>query len=331
LSQQSTKSEWRKNIKPYENTDLKHSVWQMVNTLIPFFILWYVAYLSLSISYAITLILSVVAGGFLVRIFIIFHDCCHKSFFNSRMANNILGVCTGILTFFPYHKWANEHNIHHATSANLDKRGTGDIWTLTITEYISSSWLKRFTYRLYRNPILMFGLGPTLVFLIQNRFNRKGAKLKERLNTYFTNISLVFILGILCWVIGWQSFLLIEIPIFLISGAAGVWLFFIQHTFEDSYFEREAEWCYVKAAMEGSSFYKLPSVLRWMTGNIGFHHIHHLSSRIPNYNLQKVHEQNPIFQQTKTITLMKSLESIKMCIWDEGNKKFITFKEASKY
>jgi omega-6 fatty acid desaturase (delta-12 desaturase) len=302
-------------------------VWQIINTLVPFFLLWYFAYLSLSISYWITIVIAIIAGGFLIRIFIIFHDCCHKSFFKNRMANEIVGTLTGILTCCSYFQWGHSHSVHHATSGNLNKRGTGDIWTLTVEEYVALSPLRRLVYRLYRNPFIMFTIGPIYIFLIDYRFNRKRAGAKERINTYITNLSIVGIAGLLCWMIGWQSFLLVQGPIFFLSAVAGIWLFYVQHQFEETYFETEANWDYVKAAMHGSSFYKLPKVLHWITGNIGFHHIHHLSPRVPNYYLEAVHNKNPLLQEVRTITLVSSLRSLRFRIWDEHSRKFIGFKE----
>ncbi|WP_216829667.1 fatty acid desaturase [Alkalihalobacterium elongatum] len=320
-------SQLRKQIAPYEKSNTKASVWQVFNTLIPFFILWIFAYLSLSVSYVLTFMICVVAAGFLVRIFIIFHDCCHQSFFKNRRANQILGTITGIMTFVPYEQWKHSHSIHHATSSNLNKRGIGDVWVLTVDEYIRSSFWRKLGYRIYRNPFVMFVLGPIYIFLIDYRFNAKDARLKERINTYVTNVSIVAIIGVLCWTIGWQAFLLIQGPIFLISGSLGIWLFYVQHQFEDSYFENEEEWDYVKAALEGSSYYKLPRVLQWLTGNIGFHHIHHLSPRVPNYKLEEVHNNHQALQDVQTITIRSSLKSLHFRLWDEKNKRFIGFKE----
>jgi omega-6 fatty acid desaturase (delta-12 desaturase) len=302
-------------------------VWQIINTLVPFFLLWYFAYLSLSISYWITIVIAIIAGGFLIRIFIIFHDCCHKSFFKNRMANEIVGTLTGILTCCSYFQWRHSHSVHHATSGNLNKRGTGDIWTLTVEEYVALSPLRRLVYRLYRNPFIMFTIGPIYIFLIDYRFNRKRAGAKERINTYITNLSIVGIAGLLCWMIGWQSCVLVQGPILFLSAVAGIWLFYVKHQFEETYFETEANWDYVKAAMHGSSFYKLPKVLHWITGNIGFHHIHHLSPRVPNYYLEAVHNKNPLLQDVRTITLASSLRSLRFRIWDEHSRKFIGFKE----
>jgi omega-6 fatty acid desaturase (delta-12 desaturase) len=318
---------WRKSLIPYEKPHLKSSVWQLINTIVPFFALWYLAYLSLSVSFWLTLAIAIPAGGFLVRIFIIFHDCCHHSFFKSRKANAIIGTITGILTCCPYNQWKHTHSIHHATSGNLHRRGVGDVWTLTTEEYLSSSLLRRMVYRLYRNPFIMFGFGPIYIFLIDYRFNRKRVGLAERMNTYLTNLSMACVAGLLCWLIGWQEFLLVQGPIFFISGVAGIWLFYVQHQFENTYFEKEEEWDYVMAALQGSSYYKLPRILQWITGNIGFHHIHHLSPRVPNYYLQQVHNSNPSLQKVQTINILSSLSSLRYRLWNEDSKKFVGFRE----
>ncbi|QBJ70195.1 fatty acid desaturase [Bacillus anthracis] len=302
-------------------------MWQLINTVVPFIILWYLAYKSLSVSYLLAVVPSLLAAGFMTRIFIIFHDCTHYSFFKSRRANRIVGTCMGVLTLFPFDQWGHDHAIHHATSGNLDKRGTGDIWTLTVDEYVAAPLRLRLAYRLYRNPFVMFGLGPIYVFLLKNRFNRKGARQKERMNTYLTNIIIVAVVAILCWAIGWQSFLLVHGTIFLIAGSVGIWLFYVQHTFEDSYFEEDRDWEYVKAAVEGSSFYKLPKILQFLTGNIGFHHVHHLSPRVPNYKLEEAHNNTLPLKNVPTITLATSLRSLRFRLWDEKSNNFVSFKD----
>lgn len=317
----------KKSVVPFEKSDSKSSIRQLFNTLLPFVLLWYAAYWSLSVSYWLTIPIVIVASGFVIRTFIIFHDCCHNSFFKNRKANDILGTITGILTLCPYRQWRHSHTVHHASSSNLDKRGVGDIWILTIEEYIAAPlWLK-IAYRIYRNPFVMFGFGPIYTFMIQYRFNRKGAKRAERLNTYLTNIGIVLLYALLCWAVGWQNFLLIQVPIFWLSGALGIWLFYVQHQFEDTYFENEEEWDYVKAAVEGSSYYQLPKVLQWMTGNIGFHHVHHLSPRVPNYHLETVHNTSLPLQKATTISLATSLKALKFRLWDEENKRFVSFKD----
>ncbi|PWA11978.1 fatty acid desaturase [Pueribacillus theae] len=317
----------RRSVAPYEKSNTTSSMRQLFNTIPPFFLLWVFAYQSLTISIWLTIPLAIVAAGFLVRSFIIFHDCTHNSFLNSKKANNILGTLLGILTLFPYEKWKREHAIHHATNSNLDKRGTGDIWVMTIEEYAAASFWQRLAYRMYRNPFVMFGLGPFFLFLVSNRMNRKDAKRKEQLNTHIINVSIVAIYALLVWLIGWQPFLIIQGTILFISGSLGIWLFYVQHQFEDSYFENKDEWNYVKAAIDGSSYYKLSKVLQWLTGNIGYHHVHHLSPRVPNYNLEKVHNTSPLLQQVTTITLWSSLKSIRFRLYDEKNKKFVSFKE----
>jgi acyl-lipid omega-6 desaturase (Delta-12 desaturase) len=316
----------KKEMAPYEKAELRKSIWQLINTFIPFLGLWYLAYISMEVSYVLTLVLSVLGAGFLVRIFIIFHDCCHYSFFKSKRANRIVGTITGIITLFPFRKWQHEHAIHHATSSNLDKRGTGDIWLLTVEEYRNASFLKRIGYRLYRNPFIMLFFGPIYSFLIVNRFNRKGAKRKERLNTYFINGMIVLLYGLLIWLIGWKAFLLVQVPIFMLSGTAGIWLFYIQHTFEQSYFEVDKKWEFVKAAVEGSSYYQLPKVLQWLTGNIGYHHVHHLNPRVPNYKLEKAHNQSEALQHAPLISLTTSLKALKFRLWDEKKGNFVTYR-----
>ncbi|GIP59663.1 fatty acid desaturase [Paenibacillus sp. FSL W8-0186] len=320
-------SDLKKNVAPYEEIDMKSSVRQLINTLLPLALLWYGAYLSLSVSYWLTLPITIIAGGFLVRTFIIFHDCCHQSFFKSRLANEILGTITGVLTLCPYQQWKNTHSIHHATSSNLDKRGVGDMWLLTIDEYMAASAWTKFVYRMYRNPFMMLVIGPIYIFLVAYRFNRKDARRKERISTYVTNVALVGLYGLLIWAIGWQAFLLVQLPIFFVSGMLGIWLFYVQHQFEHSYFEHDEEWEYVNAAVEGSSYYKLPKILQWITGNIGFHHVHHLSPKVPNYNLEKAHEATPPLQKATTITIRTSLKSLRFRLWDERSKTFISFKE----
>jgi acyl-lipid omega-6 desaturase (Delta-12 desaturase) len=319
------KGGWRNAIAPYERPSVKRSVWQIINTCVPFFLLWYGAYRSLTVSYWLTLALAVPAAGLLVRIFIIFHDCCHGSFFANRTANEIVGTLTGILTLCPYDQWRHSHAVHHATSGNLDRRGMGDIWTLTVQEYLERSPLQRLGYRLYRNPLIMFGLGPLFVFTMQYRLNRKGAGQSERRNTYLVNLGIASLVALLCWGVGWQAFLLVHGPIFLLSGAAGFWLFYVQHQFEGTYFEQGNNWDYVRAALEGSSFYKLPKVLDWFTGSIGFHHIHHLSPKVPNYMLEQAHAENPLFQAVPPVSLGSSLRSLRFRIWDEHRKQLVGF------
>lgn len=317
----------RKHSVPFARTNTAASIRQLLNTLLPFLLLWTLAYASLSVSYWLTLPIAVLAACFLVRTFIIFHDCCHQSFFQSRKANDVLGNLTGVLTHFPYEQWKNAHNIHHATSGNLDKRGVGDMWIMTAEEYLASPPLRKLTYRLYRNPFVMLALGPLLVFVISNRMNRTGAKRREKLNTYLINLGILALYAGLVALFGWKSVLLVQAPILWVAGMMGIWLFYVQHQFEDSYFENDDKWSFVKAAVEGSSYYQLPRPLQWITGNIGFHHVHHLNPKVPNYNLEKTHLAIPPLQKAMTITLRSSLRSLRFRLWDENAKTFISFRE----
>lgn len=330
MSKEKTK-QLHKDVAPFAKSDLKKSVRQLLNTIPPVFILWFLAYKSLDVSIFLTIGLAVIAAFFIVRTFIIFHDCTHGSFFRNKKANDITGTITGVLTLFPYEKWKREHSIHHATSSNLDKRGVGDIWVMTVEEYAQASKWQRLGYRFYRNPLVLFGLGPLYLVLISSRINRKDARRKERMNTYLTNAILIVLYSAVIWMTGWQAFLLIQGVMMFTAAMLGIWLFYIQHTFEDSYFEEESEWDYVKAAVEGSSYYQLPRVLQWATGNIGFHHVHHLAPRVPNYNLEMAHELTPPLHKATTITLKTSLESLRYRLYDPANKRFVTFKEAKQF
>lgn len=319
-----------KSVRPFTFADNKKSIFQILNTILPLLVLWTLAYLSIPYSILLTLALSVIASGFIIRTFIIFHDCTHGSFFHNKKLNDTLGIITGVLTLFPYEKWKREHAIHHASSSNLDARGVGDIWVMTVEEYKNASKWQRLMYRVYRNPVVLFGLGPIYLVLISGRINRKEARKKERRNTYLMNLLIVLFYGTIFFFVGWKAFLLVQVVSMYIGASLGIWLFYIQHTFEDSYFEEESEWDYVKAAVDGSSYYKLPALFQWLTGNIGYHHVHHLAPRVPNYNLEDAHESTPPLHQVTTITLKTSLESLKYRVYDPDNKVFITFKETKR-
>jgi omega-6 fatty acid desaturase (delta-12 desaturase) len=311
----------------YQTADTWKSVWQLVNSLVPFLVLWYVMILSLQVGYWLTLLLAVPTAGFLVRLFIIQHDCGHGSFFNARKANDTVGLLCSVITMTPYYYWQRSHAIHHASAGNLEHRGIGDVYTMTVNEYLQQSTWGKFKYRFFRNPLFLFGLVPTLMFVVLQRFPTGAQKLKRvRASVYWTNVALVILFGGLMALFGWQAVLLVHAPVIIISSSVGTWLFFVQHQFEDTYWADENSWDYTMAALQGSSYYKLPKVLQWFTGNIGFHHIHHLSPRIPNYLLEKCHEENPLFQQTVVLTLRSSLRSIFLTLWDEEQKKLISFR-----
>lgn len=321
---------WRAIVLKYQQPSLWRAVWQLVDTLGPYVLLWYLMYCSLAWSYWVTFALAVLAGLFLVRIFIIFHDCGHGSFFKSRLANDIVGFITGVLTLTPYYHWRWEHAIHHASSGDLDRRGTGDLWTLTVEEYLKSSRWRRFAYRLARNPFVLFGLAPIYLLLIQQRFSAAKAHPRERQSVRWMNLAILGVAAALSWVFGIAAYVLIQLVIVMIGGGVGIWMFYVQHQFEDVYWERDGNWDYTAAALQGSSFYKLPRILQWFSGNIGFHHIHHLSPRIPNYNLERCHQADPLFQEVKPLTLFSSLKSLGVHLWDEQRGKLIGFRQLRK-
>ncbi len=321
---------WVSIIRKYNQPDNRKSIWQIINSLGPYIILWVAMYYSLSISYWLTLGLSLIAAGFMVRLFIVFHDCGHGSFFKSTRANRIVGIITGTLAFTPYDRWHKDHAIHHNTVGNLDKRGTGDVWTLTVDEYETMTPWKRFTYRVYRHPFILFGIGPFLLFVLWFRFNKKGASSKERWNTYLTNLIIVAISGTLILLIGWKAFLMIQIPVTFIATSAGTWLFYVQHQFEDVVWEHDDSWNYKEIALQGSSFLKAPKILQWFSGNIGFHHVHHLGPKIPNYNLERCHRENTLFSSIKPVTLIKGIGTMKFKLWNEKINRLITFRQFRK-
>ncbi len=317
---------WKTIVLKYAHPDIRKSIWQIINSLVPYIFLWFLMYKSLAYSYLLTLLLSILASGFLIRIFIIFHDCGHSSFFRSSKANNIVGAIMGIITFTPYNSWHHQHWIHHVTSANLDKRGTGDVWTLTVKEYMNATPMQRFIYRAFRNPFIMFTVGPLVVIFIKNRFSRKQMSGKEKSNIYYTNAILLVMSALISLVIGIKAFLLIQLPILFISHSVGIWLFYIQHQYDDVSWKRQENWDYKTAALTGSSFLKLPPVLQWFTGNIGFHHIHHLSSRIPNYNLKACHYENKIFSSIRPVRLFSTFRALYLSLWDEAELRLTSFK-----
>jgi omega-6 fatty acid desaturase (delta-12 desaturase) len=317
---------WKEIVLQCQKPSKWRALWQMVNTLGSYALLWYLMYRSLAVSFWIALPLAILAGAFLVRVFIIFHDCGHGSFFKSRTANDVVGFITGMLTFTPYYHWRWEHAIHHASAGHLDKRGTGDVWTMTVQEYLGSSRWKRFAYRLARNPVVLFVIAPLYLFVIRQRFVSAKANRKERWSVYWMNLAILGMAAGLSAIFGIVPYLIIQLTAMAVAGSAGIWLFYVQHQFEDVYWERSDQWDYTAAALQGSSFYKLPKILQWFSGNIGFHHIHHLSSRIPNYNLERCHRAHPLFQSVKPITFFSSLKSLTFRLWDEKNKKLISFR-----
>ena len=321
---------WQKLVEPYAQSNLSKSVWQVINTLVPYFVLWAVMVWSLQVSYWLTLALSIPTAGFLMRTFILFHDCGHGSFFKSRRANDALGVILGVLTFTPYYHWRHEHAIHHATSGNLDRRGMGDVPTMTLQEYVAAPGWKRAGYRVLRYPLFLFSIGALSMFLLVHRFWAPGAGRRERLSVIYTNLALLALFVIMGAWIGFKEIVLVYLPIAVMSSATGVWMFYVQHQFEGVYWEHKSQWSFTRAGVQGSSFYKLPAILQWFTGSIGFHHIHHLSPRIPNYSLEKCHQENPALQ-IEPLTILGSLKSLRLRLWDETTGQLVGFDAVKKH
>jgi len=321
--------QWRPVVAKYAQPDLWRSIWQVVNTLIPYFALFYLSMRSLEISFWLTLPLSILTAGFMVRTFIIFHDCGHGSFFKSKTANTWLGRITGLLTFTPYYRWRHDHAIHHATAGDLDRRGTGDVYTMTVKEYLAAPWWKKFGYRVMRQPIFMFFFGSLIVFVITQRIPSSNGK-RENASVWWTNLALAGLITGMCLLFGWQAYVIVQLLVLFFGASAGIWLFYIQHNFEGVYWETHSQWDYFKASLQGSSFYKLPAILRWFSGNIGYHHIHHLGAKIPNYNLPRAYKENPIFH-VKPLTILSSLKSLTLRLYDEETRKLVGWSVLKRY
>ena len=316
---------------PYRQPDQLRSVAELVVTSVTFVALWAAAWWALSISYLLTLVISVPAAAFLVRLFLIKHDCGHGAFFHNRGVNDWLGRILGVVTLTPYQIWRHSHAIHHATTGNLDKRGVGDIDTLTVREYQARSSGRRLAYRLYRHPLIMFVVGPAYHFLFRNRLplRIRNAGQQYWISAMGTNAAIALVAGPMIYFLGVGPFLLVQLPITLTAASIGVWIFYVQHQFEDTYWAEDNSWESPNAALYGSSHYDLPGILRWITAYIGMHQVHHLSSRIPFYRLPQVLRDFPELSRIRHITIMESLNCIKLRLWDEGRRKLVSFSEAS--
>jgi omega-6 fatty acid desaturase (delta-12 desaturase) len=323
-------SKWKSIIADFQKPSLGRATWQIVNTIGLYLAVWVAMFFTHQISWWLTIPLAIFNGGLMVRIFIIFHDCGHGSFFKSRRANDILGLITGMLTNTPYHHWKWEHSIHHASSGHLERRGVGDVWTLTVEEYIASSRWKKFAYRMARNPLILFVVAPMVLFVILERFPSSKASPREKRSVHIMNGAILALALSLIAIFGFLPWLIIQLTVLVVAYSSGVWLFYVQHQFEDAYWEHGDEWDYTAAALQGSSFYKLPKILQWFSGNIGYHHIHHLSPRIPNYNLERCHYSDPMLSEIKPLTLFTSIKSINYRLWDEKAKKLIGFRQMKR-
>jgi omega-6 fatty acid desaturase (delta-12 desaturase) len=323
---------WTRKLRRYGKPEPLRGASELAITLIPFVTGWFLMFLALANGqlwlYALLLLPTT---AFLVRLFMIQHDCGHGSFLTNRWANDCVGRAIGVLTLTPYHTWRRGHAIHHATAGNLDRRGIGDVNTLTVAEYLARSRWGRLRYRLYRHPGVMFGLGPLYLFVLRNRipigFMRAGWK--PWFSTMSTNVATAALIGLMIWAVGVEQFLLIQVPIVLLAAAAGIWLFYVQHQFSDTFWARGGRWTMGEAGLHGSSYYELPAVLQWFTANIGVHHVHHLSSRIPFYRLPHVLRDYPELSGIGRITLWQSLQGLRLVLWDEERERLISLQELS--
>jgi omega-6 fatty acid desaturase (delta-12 desaturase) len=319
---------WRDSLAPFAKPSLARSLADIATSVVPYLVLSAVMYFTLDVSYLIALALAPLAAGFLLRTYIIFHDCAHGSFFASKRANTYLGIFTGLLVWTPFQAWKHDHAVHHATSGDLDRRGTGDVPTFTVQEYYSWPWQKRLGYRLFRNPLIMFGLGPIYSMIVGPRIWKKSQRPRVRKSIIFTNVALLLYVGGLCLLMGPLEYLMVWGPPALLAGSAGVFLFYVQHQFEDAYWQRADDWSYADAALRGSSYLRLPKILQFFTGNIGLHHVHHLTARIPNYKLQAAHDANPVFHDVPTLTLWDGIKATRLKLYDTDTGRMLTWHEA---
>jgi acyl-lipid omega-6 desaturase (Delta-12 desaturase) len=319
---------WHDTLAVYARPSFRRGLLQIATSAVPYVALCVAMYVTLGISRVATIALAIPAAGFLVRVFVVFHDCAHGSLFPSKRANARVGTVLGLFVLSPFRRWRHDHAVHHATSGDLDRRGVGDIITLTVAEYRARSPRARLGYRLLRHPLVMFGLGPVFAMIVGPRIVARGARPRMRNSVLATDAVLVILVGSLCWLIGWEKFLIVWAPAALLAGSVGIWLFYVQHQFEDAYWQSGAEWTYADAALQGSSYLKLPKLLQFFTGNIGLHHVHHLNARIPNYNLQRAHDASPMFAAVPTLSLWDGLRAVRLKLWDEEAGRLVTFAQA---
>ena len=326
-----TTSDWttiRDGLAPYAQARTIRSLRDIATSVVPYLVLSGAMLASLQVSYLITLALAVPTAGFLVRTFIVFHDCTHGSFLPGKRANTWVGTVVGLLTFSSFACWRHAHLVHHGSAGDLDRRGVGDLPTKTVAEYRADSERARRAYRVFRHPLVMFGVGPFVALIVQPRIVPSSASARIKRRVHATNLALVALVGGVCLLIGWQAYLLIEFPTVMIAGAVGIWLFFVQHQFEDVYWADTDTWSYADAALRGSSYLKLPQPLQFFTGNIGLHHVHHLSPGIPNYNLQRAHDENAVFADVPVLTLRQGLRAVRLKLYDTERRRMVTIAQA---
>jgi omega-6 fatty acid desaturase (delta-12 desaturase) len=329
-SARAPRNTWKADLAPYARPDVRKSVIDLLTSVVPYIALFVAMYFSLDVSYWLTLALAIPASGFLLRTYIVFHDCAHGNFMPTKRGNQIVGVFAALLVYTPFAAWRHSHAMHHASAGDLDRRGDGDVPTMTVDEYASASSWKRFEYRATRNPFVLLTIGPIISLVIGPRIWRKTDRPRIKRSIIGTNITLAVLVAALCVVMGPLNFLLVQFPMVLLAGGAGVWLFFVQHQFEDAYWESSETWDYAEAALQGSSYLRLPKVLQYFSGNIGLHHVHHLSAKVPNYHLQAAHDATPIFAEVPVLTLREAMRSTRLKLWCPTRGRLVTWREAEQ-
>jgi omega-6 fatty acid desaturase (delta-12 desaturase) len=328
MSAAKASSHWRAAVAPFERPSTPGAMLDLATSLGAYVALTVGMYLSLDVSIWLTLALAFPAAGFLLRTFIVFHDCAHGSFLPSKAGNLWVGRLTGLVVYQPYANWRHNHAVHHAGSGDLDRRGTGDVETLTIAEYRSRPWRGRLAYRLFRSPFALFGIGPIWSLMIGPRFWTRRMRPRQVHSVWLTNAALAVLVGVTVWAVGPLAWLEVQMPAAILAGVAGVFLFYVQHQFEDAYWESGESWDYADAALKGSSYLKLPRVMQFFSGNIGLHHVHHLSAKIPNYNLQRAHEEIPLFADVPVLTFAEGVRSVRLKLIDPAGGRLVTWREA---
>ena len=324
------KNAWKPALAPYARPDVRRSVLDILTSVVPYLVGFTLMYQLLEVSYLLTLLVAVPTAGFLLRTYIVFHDCAHGNFLPSKRANHVLGVFVAFLVYTPFAAWRHSHAVHHATAGDLDRRGEGDVPTMTVEEWNAASWGKRLEYRLTRSPWVMFTIGPFVALVIQPRIWKSSDRTRIKRSVIWTNIAIAIKVVVLCLVMGPIGFLAVQVPLVLLAGGAGVWLFYVQHQYEDAYWETSDTWEYADAALQGSSYLKLPKVLQYFSGNIGLHHVHHLSAKVPNYHLQAAHDAVDLFRDVPVLTLRDGVRATRLKLWCEQRRRLVTWREAAQ-
>ena len=320
--------DWVRTLAMYRDPKHSRSIFEIAVTAVPFLLLWTVAWWALSLSYLLAIGIALGNGAFLVRLFAIQHDCGHYAFFRNRTASDWVGRVLGVVTLTPYDVWKRTHAMHHSASGNLEKRGVGDVHTMTVEEYRAATRFQRVQYRLYRNPIILFGLGPSFIFLLTNRLPFGLMKsLKYWGSAMATNLASFLVLAGIVYFGGWMPLVLIFLPTSIAGATIGLWLFFVQHQFEETHWDNDGDWDLHDAALNGSSHYVMPKPLQWMTANIGIHHVHHLYNRIPFYRLTEVLRDHPVLANAQRLTIRESLSCWKLQLWDERGRQLLSFAD----